>query len=101
MGILQAGIVAHVSAITTDSAIVGAAYAALADSSIPAGVQRTRDLIDAGIASDLVESVSGSVAPLGASTIAIITVRYRVPALGLFLPTISTSTRGRAILEIR
>lgn len=93
--------VAHVSAVVTDSAIAGAAYAALADSTVSAGVQRTRDLIDAGIASDLVETVTGTAGPLGTSTIATISVSYRVPALGLFLPTVTTTTRGRAILEKR
>ena len=101
LGILQAGIVAHVSAVVTDSAIAGAAYAALADSSVSAGVQRTRDLIEAGIAGDLVDSVAGSVDVLGGSSVATVTVRYRVPAFGLFLPTVSATTRGRVILEKR
>lgn len=95
------GIVAHVSAIVTDSAIAGAAYAALADSTVAAGVQRTRDLIDAGIANDLVESVTGSVEPLGSAAVATISVRYRVPSFGLFVPTVSAATRGRAIMEKR
>ena len=97
--VLQVGVVSHVRSIVTDSAIAGAAYAALADSTVAAGVARTSELLDAGLASDLIRGVSGSHSTLGGSPVVIIAVDYRVPGLGPWLPLVSSTVRGHAFIE--
>ncbi|MFM2412406.1 MAG: hypothetical protein RLZZ587_739 [Actinomycetota bacterium] len=97
---MQLGIAAHVSAVLTDSAIAGAAHAALADSSLEAGAERARDLAEAGIAGDLVQGVSATPGTVGGSSIAVVTIRYRIPSLGVWVPSVDSTVTGRAFLEI-
>ncbi len=100
LAIMQLGVAAHVSAVLTDSAIAGAAYAALADSSLEAGAERARDLADAGIARDLVHDVSATRGAVAGAPVAVVTVRYRIPTLGLWAPSVDSTATGRAFLEL-
>ena len=100
LGILQVGVIAHVRAVLTDSAIAGAAYAALADSTLPAGAERARELATAGIASDLVTGVSASRTTVAGKPVAVVTMNYRIPAIGTWLPTFHSQVAGRAFLEV-
>lgn len=100
LAVIQVGVVAHVSAILTDSAIAGAAYAALADSSLAAGIDRTRELAKSGIAADLVTDITARQSTISGRPIATITVRFRVPTVGPWLPIAESSVTGRAFLEI-
>lgn len=100
LAIMQLGVAAHVSAVLTDSAIAGATYAALADSSLEAGAERARDLADAGIASELVRDVSATQGTVAGLPVAVISIRYRIPALGLWAPSVDSTATGRAFLEL-
>ncbi|MFM6967413.1 MAG: pilus assembly protein [Microbacteriaceae bacterium] len=100
LGIMQVGVIAHVRAVVTDSAIAGAAYAALADSTLPAGVARTRELVEAGIAADLVTDVAASKAMVSGRSVVAVTVDYRVPAIGPWVPLATSTVTGRALVEI-
>lgn len=100
LGILQVGVIAHVSAVLTDSAIAGAAFAALADSSLEAGVTRARELATAGIASDLVTTVTARRGTAAGKSVAVVTIRYRVPGIGPWIPTAESSATGRAFIEV-
>lgn len=100
LGILQVGMIAHVSAVLTDSANAGAAYAALADSSLAAGAARARELAHLGVARDLVEASSAATATVVGRPVAVVTIRYRIPALGTWFPTVSATATGRAFIEL-
>jgi Flp pilus assembly protein TadG len=100
LGILQVGVVSHISAVLTDSAIAGAAYAALADSSIAAGIERTQELASAGIASGFVDEVSATRTIIGGKPAVTVTVRFRAPTFGPWFPAINSSVTGRAFAEI-
>lgn len=100
LGVMQVGLIAHVQSVVTDSAVAGAAYAALADSSLAAGVTRTRDLIDAGIASELVTDVTAATTVVSGLPVVAVTVGYRVPAIGPWVPLVSSTVTGRAFVEV-
>lgn len=100
LGVMQVGVIAHVRSVVIDSAIAGAAYAGLADSSLSAGVARTRDLISSGIASDLVTDVSATTTTIYGKPAVTITVDFRVPTVGPWIPIADSSVTGRAFVEI-
>lgn len=101
LGVMQVGMVSHVKAVVTDSAIAGAAYAALADSSLAAGIERTRELAAMGIARDLITDVTATTTTVAGKPVVVITASYRVPTLGPWAPMAVSSTSGRAFLETR
>lgn len=100
LGVLQVGTASHISAIMTDSAIAGAAYAALADSSDRAGAARARELASRALPPELVREVTAHRTEESGIPVATVTIRYRVPMLGLWLPTIDASVSGRALREV-
>jgi Flp pilus assembly protein TadG len=100
LGILQVGVIAHVRAVVTDSAIAGAAYAALADSTLDAGADRARVFATEGIASDLVTGVSATRTTVAGKPVAVVTMNYRIPTIGTWLPTVDSQVSGRAFLEV-
>ncbi len=97
--VLQVAFVAHVKSIAIDSAIAGAAHAALADTTDAEGVARTRELVGLGIADGLVRSVTVSDVNTGPRPVVAITVELAVPAIGPWLPVATMTVRGRAIRE--
>jgi len=100
LAILQVAVVSHVRAVVLDSAAAGAAHGALADSSLRAGVERTRALLKIGVASDLIAKVSGSTGTVASRRVAIVKVDYRVPAFALWIPTAIGSVSARAFVEV-
>lgn len=100
LGVMQVGVIAHVRSVVIDSAIAGAAYAGLADSSLSAGVARTRELVSAGIAGDLVTDVSAATAMIYGKPAVTITVKFHVPTVGPWIPIADSSVTGRAFIEI-
>ena len=97
--VLQVAFVAHVKSIAIDSAIAGAAHAALADTTDAEGVARTRELVGLGIADGLVRSVTVSDVNTSPRPVVAITVELAVPAIGPWLPVAAMTVRGRAIRE--
>ncbi len=99
LAVMQFAVIAHVRAIVTDSAIAGAAFGSLADSTLAAGITRTEQLLNIGIASDLIDSVQARVGSVGGRPVTIVTVAYRVPAFALWVPAVSDTVTARAFVE--
>jgi Flp pilus assembly protein TadG len=97
--VLQIAFVAHIRAVAIDSAIAGAAHAALADTVDSEGVDRATELVTRGIASSLVRSVSVTSDESVGEAIASITIRLAVPAIGPWLAIAETEVTGRAFRE--
>lgn len=100
LGVLQIGMIAHVKAALTDSAIAGAAHAALADSSLSAGVARATELADAGIAAGIVTDIVADRITVSGRAVARVTIHFGVPAIGPWVPTVASQVSGRALVEI-
>jgi len=99
LAVMQFAVVAHVKAIVIDSAMAGAAFGSLADSSLAAGVERAEQLVNIGVAADLIDSVSGRVASVAGRPVTVVTVEYRVPAFALWIPSVSDTVTARAFIE--
>jgi hypothetical protein len=97
--VLQIAFVAHIRAVAIDSAIAGAAHAALADTTDYEGVIRVTELVTSGIAGSLVRSVSITSGEVAGKTIASVTIRLAVPAIGPWLAIADTEVTGRAFRE--
>jgi Flp pilus assembly protein TadG len=97
--VLQIAFVAHIRAVAVDSAIAGAAHAALADTVDSEGVDRATELVTSGIAASLVRSVSVTSDESSGEAIASITIRLAVPAIGPWLAIAETDVTGRAFRE--
>jgi hypothetical protein len=85
--------------VAIDSAIAGAAHAALADTVDSEGVDRATELVTSGIAASLVRSVSVTSDESVGEVIASITIRLAVPAIGPWLAIAETDVTGRAFRE--
>ncbi len=99
LAVLQVVFVAHVRAIAVDSAIAGAARAALADTTDADGVARTRELIDVGLAAGLVRGVTSSAGALNGHAIVAVDVTVAIPVIGPWLTVGETTVTGRAFRE--
>lgn len=99
LAVLQTAFVAHIRSIAIDSAIAGAAHAALADTSDADGVARTEDLIGRGIARGLVEDVSVGSTRIGDRDVVVVTAKLGIPVIGPWLPVVSVEVTGRAFRE--
>jgi Flp pilus assembly protein TadG len=97
--VLQIAFVAHVRAVAIDSAIAGAAHAALADTTDSEGVIRATELVASGIAASLVRSVSVTTGETAGKAIVSVTIRLAVPAIGPLLTIAETEVTGRAFRE--
>ncbi|MEY4319286.1 MAG: hypothetical protein RL378_390 [Actinomycetota bacterium] len=97
--VLQIAFVAHVRAVAIDSAIAGAAHAALADTADSEGVVRATELVTNGVAASLVRSVFIASGEVAGKPIASVTIRLGVPIIGPWLPVAETEVTGRAFRE--
>jgi len=100
LGVMQVALVLHVKNTVADAAAEGARWAALADSSLPAGVARTAELINTSVG----PSYSGDVRArfldwLGQPAVEV-TVRTTLPALGLWVPAVPLEVSGHAAREV-
>lgn len=100
LAVLQVAFVAHVRAIAVDSAIAGAAHAALADTTNNDGVTRTRELIGQGIASGLVREVHATDSVIDGRAAVSIDVTLALPLAGPWLTVSEFTARGRAFHEV-
>ncbi len=100
LSVLQVAFIAHVRAVAIDSAIAGAAYAALADASDSEGVARTKNLLALGMGSNLVRSVAIVDSAIAGRRSTEVTVELSVPMIGPWLPVAEMSVRGRAFREV-
>jgi hypothetical protein len=99
LSVLQIAFVTHIRSIAIDSAIAGAAHAALADTTDADGVVRTEELIGRGIARGLVQDVSVHSALVGDRDVVVVTASLAIPVIGLWLPVANVEVTGRAFRE--
>ena len=97
--VLQIAFVAHIRAVAIDSAIAGAAHAALADTADSEGVVRATELVSRGIAASLVRSVWVTSGEVAGKQIVSITMQLGVPMIGPWLAIAETEVTGRAFRE--
>ena len=100
VGVIQVALVLHVKNTVADAAAEGARWAALADSSLSAGVTRTAELIDTSVGSNYSGRIRARyVAWRGAPAVEV-TVRTSLPALGLWIPALPLEVKGHAAREV-
>jgi hypothetical protein len=99
LSVLQIAFVAHIRSIAIDSAIAGAAHAALADTTDADGVARTEELIGRGIARGLVQGVTVRSALVGDRDVVVVTASLAIPVIGPWLPVANVEVTGRAFRE--
>lgn len=99
LGVLQAGLALHVRNALVSAAGEGARFAALADSSLEAGVERTRDLVAASLGPGYEVTVSAQpTVALGVPAVSV-TVVAPIPVVGLLGPAGTMEVVGRAPVE--
>ncbi len=99
LAVLQLGLALHVRNTVTDAASEGARFAALADGSAAAGVERTRQLIGTALGTSYVQDVTALEGEhLGVPSVEV-TVRAALPLFGLLGVDRGLEVRGHAALE--
>ncbi len=99
LGILQVALVMQVRNTLAAAASEGARVAATADRGPGDGVATTREQIDDAIASRYADDVTVRPVTIDGAPGVEITVRARVPALGVGGPAIEVEVTGRAVEE--
>ena len=99
LSVVQLALALHIRNTVIDAASEGARFAALADSSLEAGAERTRYLIDTAVGGGLgAEVTARSVNWLG-SPVAEVTVQCPLPLLGLWGVDGGLEVAGHAPIE--
>jgi len=99
LGVIQLALAMHVKNTLTDAAAEGARYAALADSSLSAGVERTRLLISTALSDGFAGDVSARTATLDGQAVVEVSASAPLPIVGLFGVAGGLDVRGHAPLE--
>ena len=99
LGILQVALVLLVRNTLTAAAAEGARYAATLDRGPRDGVVRTRAQIDGAISGRFARDVSARAETVDGVPGVVVTVRARVPALGIGGPGVAFEVTGRAVQE--
>jgi Flp pilus assembly protein TadG len=99
LGILQVALVMQVRNTLAAAASEGARVAATADRGPGDGVAATREQIGEAIAGRYADDVDAHPVSIGGAPGVEVTVRARVPALGLGGPAIELEVSGRAVEE--
>lgn len=99
LSVLQLALALHVRSTLIDAAAEGARHAALADSSLPAGIDRTRELIATAVGERYATDIRAGLGSVGDQPVVIVTVRAPLPLIGLIGIDDSVEVTGRAALE--
>ena len=99
VSVLQLALALHVRSTLIDAAAEGARHAALADSSLAAGVERSRNLIGTAVGASYAREVSADLGTYAGHPVVVVTVRAPLPLLGLLGPDRVLEVSGRAALE--
>ena len=99
LSVLQVAFALHIRTTLIDAAAEGARFAALADSSLPAGIERSRELITAALGESYAQSISAGTGAYGGHPVVIITVRSPLPLIGMIGIDDTLEVSGRAALE--
>jgi Flp pilus assembly protein TadG len=100
LGIAQVALVLHVRNTLAAAASEGARSSAPLGSTPDDGAERTRRMIRQALDDRYAEGVTSSWASVGGVPGTIVEVRARVPALGLFGPSVTVSVSGHAVREV-
>lgn len=101
LGIVQVALVLHVRNTLAAAAAEGARYAATADRGPAEGEAVTREQVDDAVAGRFARDVAVSRTTIGGQPMVVVTVRARVPALGLGGPGVALEVSGHAVEEPR
>ena len=99
LSVLQVAFALHIRTTLIDAAAEGARFAALADSSLPAGIERSRELITAALGESYAQGISAGTGAYGGHPVVIITVRSPLPLVGMIGIDDTLEVSGRAALE--
>ena len=100
LGIAQVALVLHVRNTLASAASEGARAASPVGATPADGAERTRTMIRAALDDQYADDVSASWTTVGGLPGAQVEVRTRVPALGLFGPSVPIAVTGHAIREV-
>ncbi|KAA1378293.1 TadE/TadG family type IV pilus assembly protein [Aeromicrobium fastidiosum] len=100
LGIAQVALVLHIRNTLASAASEGARAASPVGATPADGAERTRTMIRAALDDQYADGVRASWTTVGGMPGAQVEVRTRVPALGLFGPSVPISVRGHAIREV-
>ena len=96
MAVIQLALVLHVRNTLIDAAAAGARYGTLSDRAPEDGVQRTADLITAGLGAEYAVDVRSEEQTVEGSRLLEITVRAPLPVIGLIGPDGGIEVAGHA-----
>lgn len=99
LGVVQLGIALHVRNVLVASASEGARYGANADRTDADGAAKTRELITSALDASYAGDVTPSQTLVDGAPVLVITVRARLPLVGLWGPHGVVQVRGRALEE--
>ena len=99
LSVIQLGLALHIRNTVQDAAAEGARFGALADRTPADGIQRTRDLIALAIGDDYAQDVSVRGGSWMGHPAVTITVRTRLPLVGLVGIEGALEVTGHAALE--
>lgn len=99
VSVLQVALALHVRSTLIDAAAEGARHAALADSSLAAGVERSRDLISTAVGQSYAGDITAGFGSYDGHPVVVVTVRSPLPLLGLAGLDRGLEVSGRAALE--
>ncbi|NRQ51574.1 TadE family protein [Aeromicrobium stalagmiti] len=100
LGIAQVALVLHVRNTLASAASEGARSAAPLGATPADGAERTRSMIRRALDDRYADDVSASLTTVGGVPGAVVQVRAKVPALGLFGPSVTLDVSGHAVREV-
>ncbi|WP_125132211.1 TadE family protein [Microbacterium sp. 10M-3C3] len=83
LGVIQLGLAVYVRNVVHDAAVEGAFHAALADTSLEDGEERTRDIVTRTVGADYASDVSVAATSEAGAPGVRVTVRTTLPLVGL------------------
>ncbi|MBA8817366.1 Flp pilus assembly protein TadG [Microbacterium halimionae] len=99
LGVMQFGVAVYVRNVVHDAAIDGAYHAALADTTLAEGAERTRDIVSRTVGAEYADDVTvGEDVSLGYPTV-VISVRTTMPLIGLLGVPGTWEVSGHAPIE--
>lgn len=101
LSVLQVALAAHIRSTLIDAAAEGARHAALADTSLQAGVERSRDLITAALGAAYAGAIAATRSDDDGVPMIVVTVRAPLPLLGMAGLDGGLEVSGRAAIEPR
>lgn len=99
LSVLQIALASHIRSTLIDAAAEGARHASLADTTLTAGVERTRDLISTALGPSYARTVIATTSDYAGAPVVVVTVRAPLPLLGMAGLDDGLEVSGRAAIE--